>query len=64
MEEESNRQLAFLDTLLTRNNGKISVLVYRNPAHTDQYIHYGSHHVSVKTTNASHRYPRGRDQNE
>ena len=38
MEEESNGELAFLDTLLKRNNGKISVLVYRKPTHTDQYL--------------------------
>ena len=44
MEEESNRELAFLDTLLKRNNGEISVLVYRKPTHTDQYLHYSSHH--------------------
>ena len=44
MEEESNGELAFLDTLLKRNNGKISVLVYRKPMHTDQYLHYSSHH--------------------
>ena len=44
MEEESNGELAFLDTLLKRNNGKISVLVYRKPTHTDQYLHYSSHH--------------------
>ena len=30
MEEESNGELAFLATLLKRNNGKISVLVYKN----------------------------------
>ena len=36
MEEESNGELAFLDTLLKRNNGKISVLAYRKPTHTDQ----------------------------
>ena len=36
MEEESNGQLAFLDTLLKRNNGEIFVLVYREPAHTLQ----------------------------
>ena len=30
MEEESNREIAFLDTLLKRNNGEISVLVYRS----------------------------------
>ena len=44
MEEESNRELAFLDILLKRNNGEISVLVYRKPTHTDQYLHYSSHH--------------------
>ena len=31
MEEESNGELAFLDTLLKRNNGEISVLVYSKP---------------------------------
>ena len=29
MEEESNRELAFLDTPLKRNNGEISLLAYR-----------------------------------
>ena len=37
IEEESNGELAFLDTLLRRNNGKISVLVYRKPTNADQY---------------------------
>ena len=46
MEEESNGELAFLDTLLKRNNGEISVLVYRKPTHTDQYLHYSSHHLT------------------
>ena len=44
MEEESNRELAFLDTLLKPNNGEISVLAYREPTHTVQYLHYSSHH--------------------
>ena len=44
MEEESNGELAFLDTLLKRNNGEIFVLVYRKPTHTDQYLHCSSHH--------------------
>ena len=44
MEEESNGELAFLDILLKRNNGKVSVLVYRKPTNTDQYLHYSSHH--------------------
>ena len=36
--------LAFLDTLLKRNNAEISVQVYRKPTHTYQYLHYSSHH--------------------
>ena len=44
MEEECNGELAFLDTLLKQDNGEISVLVYRKPTHTDQYLHYSSHH--------------------
>ena len=43
MEEKSNGELAFLDTLLKRNNGEISVFVYRKPMYTDQYLHYNSH---------------------
>ena len=39
MEEETNGELAFLYALLKRNNGKISVLVYRQRTHTDQYLH-------------------------
>ena len=44
MEKESNGELAFLDTLLKRNNGEISVLAYKKPTNTDQYLHYSSHH--------------------
>ena len=44
LKEESNGELAFLYTLLRRNNGKSSVLVYRKPMHTDQYLHYSSHY--------------------
>ena len=44
MEEENNRELAFFHTLLKSNNGKISVLVYSKPMHTDPYLHYSSHH--------------------
>ena len=35
MGEESNEELAFLETLLKLNYGKIFVLVYRKPTHTD-----------------------------
>ena len=36
MEEESNGELAFLETLLKRNNEEVS--------NTDQYLHYRPHH--------------------
>ena len=42
MEEESNGELVFLDTLLKRHNRTISVLVYRTPKHSDQYLHCSS----------------------
>ena len=44
MDEESNGELAFLDTLLKRNNGKASVLINRKPLRTVQYLHYSCHH--------------------
>ena len=34
MEEESNGELAFLDTLLKRNDGKTSVFVYKYNTYT------------------------------
>ena len=37
MEEESNGELAFLNTLLKRNNVRISVLIYKKSTPTDQY---------------------------
>ena len=44
MEKGSNGVLAFLDTLLQRNQGNIFVLIYRKPKDTDQYLHYSCHH--------------------
>ena len=44
MEEERNGKLTHLNSLLKRNNGKISVLLYRKPAHTDQHLHCSSRH--------------------
>ena len=59
MEEESNGELAFLDTLLKRNNREISVFIYRKPTHTDQYLHYISHHqTSCKETIVSSLFKR------
>ena len=43
MEGKSYVEQAFCDTLLKQNNGKISILVYRMPTHTDQYLQYSSH---------------------
>ena len=43
MEKESNGELALLETLLKWSNAEISVLVYRRPTHTDQYLHCSSH---------------------
>ena len=39
MEKESNGWIAFLDTLLKRDHGKISLFVYRNSTYTDQNLH-------------------------
>ena len=47
MEKESNGELAFHDTLLKWNNRKISVLLYRKPTYTDQYLNYSSHHQII-----------------
>ena len=44
VEEESNGELAFLDTLLKRDNAEISVLLYRKFTHADQHLYYSSDH--------------------
>ena len=44
MEEESNGELAFLDSSLKQNNGKIYVFIHRKPVHTDQHLHYSCHY--------------------
>ena len=43
MDERSNWELAFFDTLMDRNKKKISVLVYGNPTNTEYYLHYSSY---------------------
>ena len=43
--EESDRQLPFLDILLSQEeNGSISTSVHRKATHTDQYLCFLSHH--------------------
>ena len=44
MEEGNDGAIAFLNTLLKWNSGKISVLVKNMPMNTNQYIYYSSHH--------------------
>ena len=44
IEHETNGQLAFLDTMISRNNHTITTNVYRKPTHTDRYLHFKSHH--------------------
>ncbi len=43
IEQELDEKLSLLDTLVTRNNGSLSIDVYRKPTHTDKYLDYNSH---------------------
>ena len=44
-EEEEDGTLPFLDTLIVWEEcDSIKVKVYRKPTHTDQYLHFNSHH--------------------
>ena len=38
IETEDNGQISFLDTLITRKNGAVTIGVYRKPTHTDRYL--------------------------
>lgn len=44
IEEESDQQIAFLDTLVSRKNNMITIDVFRKATHTDRYLDYFSHH--------------------
>ncbi|XP_078355416.1 uncharacterized protein LOC144640065, partial [Oculina patagonica] len=44
IEHESNGQIPFLDTLVSRSNGVITIDVYRKSTHTDRYLDFYSHH--------------------
>ena len=44
IEEESDQQIAFLDTLVSRKDNKITINVYHKATHTDRYLDFSSHH--------------------
>ena len=56
IEHEQNGQIAFLDTLISRNNCSISIDVYHKPTHTNRYLAKTKQKISTVTTLNS--YPR------
>ena len=54
IEHESNGQLPFLDTLISRDNGKLLVDIYRKPTHMDRYLDFHSHHDNIKSAPLRH----------
>ena len=58
IEEESNGELAFLDTWLKWNNEKISVFVYRKPTHADHHLYRSHHQTSSKDSFVSSLFNR------
>ena len=63
IEKEKDSNLAFLDTLVHKNEDKsLSVKVYRKPTHTDQYLNFESNHSrSVKESVVSSLFTRARN---
>ena len=42
--KESDQQIAFLDTLVSRKDNTITIDVYRKGTHKDRYLDFSSHH--------------------
>ena len=50
VEQEEDRTLPFLDTLLRRTeDGSLDVSIYRNPMHMDRYLHSEFHEVTPES---------------
>ena len=47
MEKQSDRQLPFIDILLSREDGSISTSARRKATHTDQYLCFHSYHPAA-----------------
>ena len=55
IETENSGQISFLDTLITRKNGAVSIGVHRKPTRTERYLDFNSHHelkhkISIAST--------------
>ena len=62
IEHEKSCQISFLDTLVSRDNGKLSINVYRKPTHTVRYLDFHSHHdESHKISTAENTYTSSHD---
>ena len=44
IETENNGQTSFLDTLVSRRDGVVTIDVYRKSSHTDMYMYHGKKH--------------------
>ena len=44
IETENNGQISFLDTLVSRKDGVVTIDVYRKSTYTDRYLDFYSHH--------------------
>jgi hypothetical protein len=51
---EDNGQINFLDLLISRNNSKLEIDIYRKPTTTDTKINYDSNHPTEHKTAAYH----------